>query len=997
MDKTVNTHASNGILAKQSLPLPRTLFSEGGSVVFSELLAESTFRPERFAFDLGKKADPLPRAAQSVEPAQNPQDCRDCQEDFQQESLQKESLRRLNDQRAQDSAVREAQERSQGAQQASSEQASFDARHDVARHDAERQQEASYRADQIDRIASQQQNALDKAQEARLEARQAARQAARSSQARETQASYQESRGDDETASPRVERAQSASDDHRASQAQNQNTQAQSTQDPLATQHQAQDEANNDKDADKAGDKAADKIALETRSSSSETKITQAKTVASSEEIPLATTAEDSLEQTLAGLVDDEGIDVFALQDKGAKTAQNAGQNPALNAGQNLGQNLAAALLHSSATLKGELVSSVAGTQQTGTADAFVSRTIVGLEDGTTPNPTTPVAAEQSKQEGEAGQEGEGKAQQTPTGHSTDQANIDKANIEQALRASVATAFSLPSDKVASSTEGLAASLRDNAARLLQQANQIGVRVSSDAGLVSQISSETTASDKDSTKDSTTTLATSGLSSSARATSNENSQLSTLAHDTRQAAAERAAGSAALTATLPKTATTTSAATSTATSTLHPAQTNAQANTQTNTQANAQSNTQANTPPNSLAQALSSTGAEQRLAQENIGQQKTALPEGIEVRVTQEVRAHRPEGLRLSGATAFDTLRLAGSAAQTTGYAKATTGAATGAATGNAATSAANPAAGVSSAAGSHAGEAAQTGLASSLASPSGAAAKLAARLAERQEAVRERRDASSTTTKSKTGGPQALLQSLAARLTGARADAAQGGARGASDRAAQTLGEARLGQAFGQGSNSQGSNSQGSNAESSFNNGFSQSLQGYSASSSARASGAAPAFTTASSFVREQVFVNIQRAVEGKVESLTIKLRPELLGRIEIRLDGDAAGRLQIVVLAERGETLELLQRDARQLEQALQEAGIRTQDQGLQFGLKGQGNAQTEGEAQRQEGGEALSSDTKSDAETDASESASDGQTLASVVDRLQVRQDGRLNVEI
>ena len=334
------------------------------------------------------------------------------------------------------------------------------------------------------------------------------------------------------------------------------------------------------------------------------------------------------------------------------------------------------------------------------------------------------------------------------------------------------------------------------------------------------------------------------------------------------------------------------------------------------------------------------------------------------MRSTQEVRAHRPEGLRLSGQNAFDSLRLVGNSA-----------------TGSS-TSGASAEASASSATLANNADAAQAGVVSS-----SAAAKLAARMAERREsaregATRERREATSPADKSKTSSTQALLQSLAARLTGARADAA------GNPPLAQTLGEARLGQA----SNAQGSNSQGSNSEASLNNGFSQSLQGNAASTSARAS--ASTFTTASSFVREQVFVNIQRAVEGKLESMTVKLRPELLGRIEIRLDGDAAGRLQIVVLAERGETLDLLQRDARQLEQALQEAGIRTQDQGLQFGLKGQGNAQTQGEAQRQDAA-GSTTDAKGDAE--AEDGALEEELSSSIVEKLQVRQDGRLNVKI
>jgi len=44
-------------------------------------------------------------------------------------------------------------------------------------------------------------------------------------------------------------------------------------------------------------------------------------------------------------------------------------------------------------------------------------------------------------------------------------------------------------------------------------------------------------------------------------------------------------------------------------------------------------------------------------------------------------------------------------------------------------------------------------------------------------------------------------------------------------------------------------------------------------------------------------------------------------------------------MVLAERPETLEMLQRDARGLERALQDAGLKTESGGLSFGLRGDG----------------------------------------------------------
>lgn len=64
--------------------------------------------------------------------------------------------------------------------------------------------------------------------------------------------------------------------------------------------------------------------------------------------------------------------------------------------------------------------------------------------------------------------------------------------------------------------------------------------------------------------------------------------------------------------------------------------------------------------------------------------------------------------------------------------------------------------------------------------------------------------------------------------------------------------------------------------------------------------------------------------------------LEPESLGRVEIRIERGADGEASSVrVLAERPETLALLQRDARDLDRALGQAGVSVAEGALQFGL--------------------------------------------------------------
>jgi flagellar hook-length control protein FliK len=68
-----------------------------------------------------------------------------------------------------------------------------------------------------------------------------------------------------------------------------------------------------------------------------------------------------------------------------------------------------------------------------------------------------------------------------------------------------------------------------------------------------------------------------------------------------------------------------------------------------------------------------------------------------------------------------------------------------------------------------------------------------------------------------------------------------------------------------------------------------------------------------------------------------TIQLRPPDLGKIQVDLKIDQDGHVTASVLADRQDTLSLLQRDSHQLEQALNDAGLTTNNGDLQFSLSG------------------------------------------------------------
>lgn len=78
-----------------------------------------------------------------------------------------------------------------------------------------------------------------------------------------------------------------------------------------------------------------------------------------------------------------------------------------------------------------------------------------------------------------------------------------------------------------------------------------------------------------------------------------------------------------------------------------------------------------------------------------------------------------------------------------------------------------------------------------------------------------------------------------------------------------------------------------------------------------------------------------------GGVSSFAIRLDPADLGRIDVRLDVDNKGQVTSHLTVEKPETLAMLRQDAPQLQRALNDAGLKTADNALQFSLGDQTSA--------------------------------------------------------
>jgi hypothetical protein len=91
-----------------------------------------------------------------------------------------------------------------------------------------------------------------------------------------------------------------------------------------------------------------------------------------------------------------------------------------------------------------------------------------------------------------------------------------------------------------------------------------------------------------------------------------------------------------------------------------------------------------------------------------------------------------------------------------------------------------------------------------------------------------------------------------------------------------------------------------------------------------------------------EQVAIQIARhAADGGSSRFEIRLDPAGLGRVDVRLDIHRDGHVQAVIAADRPETMALLNRDAKGLERALQNAGLKADSGSLSFSLRQDGGS--------------------------------------------------------
>jgi flagellar hook-length control protein FliK len=158
----------------------------------------------------------------------------------------------------------------------------------------------------------------------------------------------------------------------------------------------------------------------------------------------------------------------------------------------------------------------------------------------------------------------------------------------------------------------------------------------------------------------------------------------------------------------------------------------------------------------------------------------------------------------------------------------------------------------------------------------------------------------------------------------------------------------------------------------------------------SAEAAHRTPSAQTASP--TEQVAMQIRRAAAGGADRITLQLHPRDLGSVEVRLEFGDNNAVRASVLVERPDTLEMLQRDSRQLQRALNEAGLDADGGSLSFDLRGQGN-----QGGSADGGDGRSGGEGEDGLPFDEETAGAGDAVDEVATYAVAIADGRLDIRI
>jgi flagellar hook-length control protein FliK len=101
---------------------------------------------------------------------------------------------------------------------------------------------------------------------------------------------------------------------------------------------------------------------------------------------------------------------------------------------------------------------------------------------------------------------------------------------------------------------------------------------------------------------------------------------------------------------------------------------------------------------------------------------------------------------------------------------------------------------------------------------------------------------------------------------------------------------------------------------------------------------GTLPGQTTPTQVPAMAIALQVARNLQKGVNRFDIRLDPAEMGRIDVRMEVKKDGNVAAHLVVDRPETLDLLQRDSRALQQALNDAGLQANSDSLNFSLRDQ-----------------------------------------------------------
>ncbi len=101
-----------------------------------------------------------------------------------------------------------------------------------------------------------------------------------------------------------------------------------------------------------------------------------------------------------------------------------------------------------------------------------------------------------------------------------------------------------------------------------------------------------------------------------------------------------------------------------------------------------------------------------------------------------------------------------------------------------------------------------------------------------------------------------------------------------------------------------------------------------------------------------EQIAVSLHRMAKSGTSQYDMQLHPAELGRVDIKLEISKDGLVHATVTADNQQAFDMLQKDQRALERALQQAGLQTDENSLSFSLRDGSNQAQQQQAQNNSG---------------------------------------------